>query len=312
MKRLLYLILKKDMIKNNNFGTSKNSKAEVNKNELKEILESNPYDESLYSKKTKEELIQEEKEHEALIKNDLNYNNESGVVYARSNDSSRGYGLVTDAGVVFSAYDLNKTVYATSEGVETIMNQPTIPFSYQSGNYLYWETIDSDILRGEKAFIPSGYVKKQSIDLPIAYLDDMVRDNRTISDERFYFTSSIDGYSGEPTWSHQYGKLQPMDGTWIIATDGTSATRIDQVGAISGLYQNKLYYEDFEGECLSYDLISQFIKPDVQFRWVVDGKIYGTELDQIVDGKVGFVTNDCLIYFKEGSWHFETNLNPWF
>jgi len=65
--------MKKDMIKNNNFKSSKSSKVELSKKDLNLILDSNPYNEKLYSKKTKEELIQEDKEHEEKIKNDLNY-----------------------------------------------------------------------------------------------------------------------------------------------------------------------------------------------------------------------------------------------
>lgn len=65
--------LNKDIIKNSNFDESKNSNIEFSKKELELILDSNPFDVKLYSKKTEEELIKEEKEHEEKIKNDVIY-----------------------------------------------------------------------------------------------------------------------------------------------------------------------------------------------------------------------------------------------
>lgn len=52
--------LNKDIIKNSNFDESKNSNIEFSKKELELILDSNPFDVKLYSKKTEEELIKEE------------------------------------------------------------------------------------------------------------------------------------------------------------------------------------------------------------------------------------------------------------
>jgi len=228
-------------------------------------------------------------------------------IYARSNDASRGYGVLTDDGVVFSAFELGKTVVVTPGGLKTISKEITIPFVYFEGNYLYWLEPNTDLLIGDTLLLPDWYKKKQSIDLPIAYLEDMVKDVRTISNGEQYFTSSIDAYSGEPQWTHKYGTAQPMDGTWIIASDGNSAKKIDDVSSISGYYMNKIYYETFEGKSKSYDLESKTNKFDVQFRWVVDGKIFGTELDVQVGGKVGFLTKDVIIYYKEGTWRFEKN-----
>lgn len=228
-------------------------------------------------------------------------------IYARSNDASRGYGIVTDEGVVFSAFEMGKTIVITRDGLQTLLDEVTIPFVYSAGKYLYWPEPNSDLLIGDSRFLPDWYQKKQSIDLPIAYLEDMVKDVRTISDGEHYFTSSIDAYSGEPQWTYKYGTIQPMDGTWIIASDGTSAKKIDDVSSISGYYLNKIYYDTFEGKSKSYDLKSEISKPDVQFRWVVDGKIFGTELDTKVGGKIGFLTKDTIIYYKEGTWRFEKN-----
>lgn len=237
----------------------------------------------------------------------------SHAIYARSNDASRGYGIETDEGIVFSSFDLGKTVLVTPEGEQTIMDVQTIPFAYEMGHYLYWSDLTSNTIHGDLEYLPKWYLEKQTIDLPIAYLEDMVRDERTISDGQLFFTSSIDAYSGERSWSHKYGAIQPLDGTWIIATDGTSAERIDEVSAISGFYQNKLYYETFdgvsdgvsEGSTKSYNLESQTSVPDVQFRWVVNGKILGTDLDASLGGTVGFVNEATIIYFKEGTWRFE-------
>lgn len=235
--------------------------------------------------------------------------NEFLLIYARSNDSSRGYGIETDEGIVFSSFELGKTVLVTSEGQQTIMDVMTIPFAYEMGHYLYWSVEAAESLQGDQEFLPKWYLEKQTLDLPIAYLEDMVHDERTISDGQKYFTSSIDSYSGERSWSNKYSAIQPMDGTWIIAADGTSAKRIDEVSAISGLYQNKLYYETFDGVSdgisKSYELESQTSAPDVQFRWVVNGKILGTDLDASIGGKVGFVNEETIIYFKEGTWRFE-------